>query len=99
VSLDRIIDDADTIEEIVRRVVREEVGRLLPRFEKPKGAFLSIKECAARYGRSYDYIRDMIADERLEAMRHYDGRRGRGQCQFLIPVAVADTHPDLGGLR
>ncbi len=87
----------EVLEEIIRRAVREEVAKLIPRILPPDHDYMTIREVCQRYRRSYRHVREMIRIGKIEAKRRPLGRVGAGRCQFLIPTAMAETHPELGG--
>jgi excisionase family DNA binding protein len=89
--------EALAIEEIVRRAVREEVTRLIPRLQPPDHEYLTIREACRRYNRSYRHVRELIRIGKIDAVRRKGGRTGSGRYQFLIPIAMAEVHPELGG--
>ncbi len=85
-------------EDLLRRVVREELDRIVaPRLveaQRPP-AFLTIAEAALRYRRSYYFIRELVEDGKLEAAKRDNGRGGRPQ--YLVKTEDGDRHPELGG--
>lgn len=83
-------------EATLRRVVREEISRLLPK-ALVKREVLSVPACARLYGTSVRAIRDLIRQGSLEAMYHEGGRCGTGRGRYTITSAAAQRHPKLGG--
>lgn len=78
----------------LRRILREEVERLIPRMEPPK-PLLSIPDCIKRYGHCHAFFRELIRRGEIEFTHVANGKGGRPQ--YFVKLESAERHPQLGG--
>lgn len=83
-------------EATLRRVIREEVAKLLPRAQI-KTLQLTVPKCARLYVTSVRRIRDYIDEGTLAAVWREGGHCGVGKGQWMVSAASAEHHPKLGG--
>lgn len=81
-------------EELLRRVLRQEIERLLPEL-RAAPAYLTLRECAQRYRLGYGTIQEKVRSGALLTVTREMGRNGRPQRLIVALDAEAKLGPGL----
>ena len=84
-------DPEQALEELLRRIVREEFERLVPAM-KAEPVYLTTRQCATRFRKGYDRVREMVKKGELETVR-----RPWGNGPKMLTLIVATSAEKLLG--